>query len=67
MQPFYQALFDAIRVLYKHNPPLAIKAFNYNLPQGFKPSTSAATTASYAMLFRLFGFEYTEKIKALVK
>ena len=67
MQPFYQALFDAIRVLYKHNPTLAIKAFKYNLPKGFKPNTSAATTASYAMLFKLFGFECTEKIKALVK
>ncbi len=67
MQPYYQALFDAIRVLYKHDPVKAIKAFKENLPPNFKPSVSAATTNSYALLFKLFGFERTEKIKALVK
>jgi glycosyltransferase involved in cell wall biosynthesis len=67
MQPYYQALFDAIRVLYKHDPTLATRAFKENLPPGFKPSVSAATTSSYALLFKLFGFERTEKIKSLVK
>jgi glycosyltransferase involved in cell wall biosynthesis len=67
MQPYYQALFDAIRVLYKHNQTLAIKAFKENLPIGFRPSASAATTSSYALLFKIFGFERTEKIKALLK
>lgn len=67
MQPYYQALFDAIRVLYKHNKTLAIKAFKENLPQGFKPSASAATTSSYVLLFKVFGFERTEKVKALLK
>jgi glycosyltransferase involved in cell wall biosynthesis len=67
MHPYYQALFDAIRVLYKHNQTLAIKAFKENLPIGFRPSASAATTSSYALLFKIFGFERTEKIKALLK
>ena len=67
MQPYYQALFDAIRVLYKHNQILATKAFKENLPQGFKPSASAATTSSYVLLFKVFGFERTEKIKALLR
>ena len=67
MQPYYQALFDAIRVLYKHNQILAIKAFKEYLPQDFKPSASAATTSSYVLLFKVFGFERTEKIKALLK
>lgn len=67
MQPYYQALFDAIRLLYKHNRPLAIQSFNENLPKGFKPSSSAATTASYALLFSVFGFDRTEKIKAILK
>lgn len=67
MQPYYQALFDAIRVLYKYNKDVSINAFKENLPKKFKPSSSAATTASYALLFRIFGFENTEKIKSLVK
>lgn len=67
MQPYYQALFDAIRVLYKHDHSLAVKSFKECLPLGFKPTTSAATTGSYALLFKVFGFERTEKIKALLK
>jgi glycosyltransferase involved in cell wall biosynthesis len=67
MQPYYQALFDAIRVLYKHNQTLALKVYKENLPQEFKPSVSAATTSSYALLFKVFGFAGTEKIKALIK
>ncbi|HRG57356.1 MAG TPA: glycosyltransferase family 2 protein [Bacteroidia bacterium] len=67
MQPYYQALFDAIRVLYKHNKDASIKAFKENLPKSFKPTSSAATTASYCLLFRIFGFENTEKIKSAVK
>lgn len=67
MQAYYQALFDAIRVLYKHNQQLAISALRENLPKSFKPSASAATTKSYAVLFNIFGFEKTEKIKSLLK
>lgn len=67
MHPYYQALFDAVRVLYKHNKTSAIKAFKEHLPKNFKPGTSAATTYSYALLFRIFGFEGTEKIKSLIK
>jgi len=67
MQPYYQALFDAIRVLYKHNQTLAIKAFKDYLPEGFKPSASPATTSSYVLLFKVLGFEGTEKIKTLFK
>lgn len=67
MQAYYQALFDAVRVLYKHNPALAIKSFKENLPSKFTPGVSAATTASYTLLFKFFGFERTEKIKALIK
>jgi glycosyltransferase involved in cell wall biosynthesis len=67
MQPYYQALFDAVRVLYKYNKDAAIKAFKSNLPSNFKPSVSAATTGSYVFLFRFFGLEGTEKLKALFK
>jgi glycosyltransferase involved in cell wall biosynthesis len=67
MQSYYQALFDAIRVMYKYNQPLAIRALNENLPKNFKPIASAATTKSYALLYTIFGFERTEKIKSLLK
>lgn len=67
MQPYYQALFDAIRLLYKHNPSAAISAYKTSLPATFKPKASAATTQSYALLFKLFGFERTEKIKSLLR
>lgn len=67
MQSYYQALFDAIRVMYKHNKPYAISVFKENIPQKFKPSASPSTSSSYALLFKIFGFERTEKIKAFLK
>lgn len=65
MQSYQQALFDAIRMLYKHDQASALKAFQDNFPKGFKPIASPATSKSYALLFRLFGFKLTEKIKGL--
>lgn len=67
MHPYYQALFDAIRVIYLHNKTLAIDAYASHIPKDFKPKVSAATTSIYVFLFRLFGFERTEKLKSLLK
>jgi glycosyltransferase involved in cell wall biosynthesis len=67
MSSYYQALFDAIRVLYKHNKTLALNAFKQHLPKNYIPGKSAATTRTYSILFRIFGLEGTEKIKSIFK
>ena len=62
----HQLLFDAIRFLYPHNPTLAKHFYRQNLPSNFKPQLSATTSASYLLLFKIFGFNATEKIRKII-
>ena len=38
MQPYYQFLFDSIRVLYKHDPVAALKFHDEQLPKDLSPT-----------------------------
>lgn len=66
MRPYYQALFDAIRIVYKHHKEAALKAYKENIPASFRPVKSATTSQSYINTFTLLGFKSTEKIKELL-
>lgn len=62
---YYQVLFDSIRTLSLHNPEEAWVRFDRSIPKTFVPERSDVTSGLYLVLFRLFGFRFTEKIKHL--
>ncbi len=61
-----QYLFMAIRVLSKHDRQAAFDAFKRMLPEGFKPERNVATTSSYQLAYRLFGFRNAERLAGLI-
>ena len=63
----YQIIFGAIRSLYPYDAKQAIKYFKEYIPKNFKPEVTPATTKNYLIIFKLLGFEKTEKIKSLIK
>ncbi|MBL0126387.1 MAG: glycosyltransferase family 2 protein [Flavobacteriales bacterium] len=61
-----QYLFMAIRVLSKHDRQAAFDAFQCMLPEGFIPERNVATTSSYQLAYRLFGFRNAERLAGLM-
>ncbi|MBK9764585.1 MAG: glycosyltransferase family 2 protein [Flavobacteriales bacterium] len=61
MQPYYQFLFDSIRVLYKHDPVAALKFHEEQLPKDFKPNVSPTTGRPYLRMHQFLGFRLTQK------
>lgn len=57
-----QALFDAIRILYPHDPDGAESLYAQCFPNGYKPARSAATGAAYVALHKLLGFRLANRI-----
>lgn len=66
MDSAYQILFDAIRTLYCFAPSKATAYFKQHIPASFVPRVSQATTKTYVTLYKILGFQNTEKIKALL-
>lgn len=62
----FNALFEALRVLAKHDHKRAIEYFHSFLPKGYIPIESKATTKRYIYLFRIFGFSNSEYIVAMI-
>ncbi|NNK81182.1 MAG: glycosyltransferase family 2 protein [Flavobacteriales bacterium] len=62
-----QILFDTFRMLYSYYPQKAMRCVEEYLPQEFKPSRSQVTGASYISLYKILGFNKTEKIKSLLR
>ena len=57
-----QYIFNAVRVLSRTDPEAAIKAFSQAVPPGFLPRRDQATTSTYVLMFRLFGFRMAEQL-----
>jgi glycosyltransferase involved in cell wall biosynthesis len=57
------ALFTCLRLLYPHNPQKTIALFQKYIPKGFAPPISNATGKGYVLLYKLFGFRITERIR----
>lgn len=61
-----QIVFDAIRFLYDYDKAKALELFAQKLPNNFKPQQSKATGKLYLLLYAVFGFKLTQKIKSLI-
>ncbi|MES2837149.1 MAG: glycosyltransferase family 2 protein [Bacteroidota bacterium] len=61
-----QIVFDAIRFLYDYDKAKALELFKTKLPTNFKPQQSKATGKLYLLLYAVFGFKLTQKIKSLI-
>ena len=57
-----QLLFDLLRILYKYNQLKALAIYNKYL-QNFSPQKSESTGYLYVIIFHIFGFNITEKIR----
>ena len=61
----YQVLFSCLRMLYPHNPEKATAWYEAYIPKGFVPQLSPVTGKSYLFLYRIMGFQLTEKIRRI--
>lgn len=55
-------IFNAIRVLSRTDPDAAHRAFKRSVPRSFVPQKDQATTSTYVLMFRLFGFRAAERL-----
>lgn len=62
-QRYLQAFFNAIRMAAPYERELAQQAFDEFIPRGFSPLPDEVNSASYCRLYRLFGFQFTEKLR----
>jgi len=60
-------LFDALRLLYPHNAPLAVQYHKTNIPKSFRIQPTSITSSGYRRLYQVFGFKFTERMKRLIK
>ena len=65
--PFYQVLFDSIRVLYPLDRKAALKFYAQLLPPGFSPGTSPTTRKGFLVLHKLLGFDLANRVRGLVR
>ncbi|HRH70957.1 MAG TPA: glycosyltransferase family A protein [Flavobacteriales bacterium] len=56
-----QYLFNAIRVLAKHDAKRAFDLYDRTMPESFVPDPSPATTSTYIAYFKLLGFRMAER------
>lgn len=61
-----QAFFSSIRILYKYNSKLAISYYKEFFSHNFFPKMSSNNSRFYVLLFKIFGFAITEKIKLFI-
>lgn len=66
LKPYYQVLFDSIRVLYPLDPPSAVQFYKELVPADFTPTTSRTTRPGYLLMHGLLGFSWANKLRALV-
>lgn len=64
---FLQNFFNIIHMTYPHNPELALQIYKKYIKGNFKPKASSATSRSFIVLMKLFGFEGAERIKTMIK
>lgn len=62
-QAYLQFLFDAIRLLYPHDPARAIAFHDKHIPAGFRPQVTDLTGRSYVLLHRWLGFRNAQRIR----
>lgn len=55
-------IFNAVRVLSRTDPQAANRAFKRSVPRDFVPQKDLATTSTYVLMFRLFGFRTAERL-----
>lgn len=64
----YQSFFDQIRNLAKYDLDTALSSYLRILkPIGFSPKRSDATTRAYILCFHVLGFEFTERLKHVLR
>lgn len=61
-----QILFDAIRTLYAYDNKSAIFFFKQNFDGSFIPNISSVTSRKYIQIFKILGFQKTEKLRSLL-
>lgn len=57
-----QVIFMAIRVLTRHDAGAGYRAFKQDLPVGFIPDATSATTPLYSACYDLIGFRATDRL-----
>lgn len=62
-EEYYQFLFDKLRELYPFYSSFSIEFFENHFRKTFSPSNYLVNSKLYRILFRIFGFKYTESIK----
>ncbi len=62
-----QSFFSTIRTLYPYNPKLAKSYYIEFFSHKFHPKISSNNSRFYVFLFKIFGFDNTERIKLFVK
>ena len=64
----YQSFFDQLRSLAKYDLEAALSSYSRVLePIRFFPRRNDTTTSTYLLCFRVLGFEYTERVKRVLK
>lgn len=62
-----QAFFSSIRILYPYNPKLSKSYYKDFFSNKFTPKLTSNNSMLYVFLFKIFGFDYTERIKLFLK
>lgn len=62
-----EVFFASIRILYPFNPKLASSYYKDFFSHNFIPKMSLNNSIFYVFLFKIFGFDNTERIKLFVK
>lgn len=66
LKPYYQVLFDSIRVLYPLDPHSAVQFYKKLIPADFTPTTSRTTRPGYLLMHGLLGFNWANRLRAVV-
>lgn len=67
LRPFYQVLFDSIRVLYPLDRKAALRFYHTLLPADFKPTASPTSTRGYIALHSMVGFDLANRLRGLLR
>jgi glycosyltransferase involved in cell wall biosynthesis len=66
-QYYLQYYFDIIHILYRYNPRFAVAHYNRYIQNPYLPKKSHVTSKGFIVLLRIFGYEFAERIKSLLK
>ncbi len=64
---FMQELFSILRILYPYDNTTSREIFNKYLSKHFKPDPSLVSSRIYCSIFRIIGFDNTEKLNFFLK